>query len=152
MHGPLVRVHVHVHVHVHMLIRMHTHMHMQLHMHMRMHMHMDVQEKALLALKPLHAAGLLDDERGGGGGGGECRTRALPAAMRAVLAQCAPPRSTDPEAKGGAGAGEDAQGGLLAGLQDGLQDGLQSRLRPTAEQCGELAPLARQLEVASSEW
>ena len=121
-------------------------------MHMRMHM----QEKALLALKSLHAAGLLDDERGGGGG--ECRARTLPAAVRAVLAQCAPPNSTDPETKGGAGAGsgagedEDTQGGLLAGLQVGLQAGLQGRLRPTAEQCGELAPLARQLEVASSEW
>ena len=106
-----------------------------------------VQEKALLALKPLHAAGLLVEERGAGG---ECRVRGLPAAVRAVLARCAPSRSADPLARADASAdttGADAQVELQSGLLSGLQSGLQSMPRPTAEQCDELLPLAQQLEA-----
>lgn len=75
----------------------------------------DVQEKALLALKHLHAAGLVDDEEGGGGRG-ECRGRQLPVAVRRVAEQCSAPT-------------ELATGGM-----------------PSVDQCGDLVPLARQLE------
>ena len=76
----------------------------------------DVQEKALLALKHLHAAGLVEDEEGGGGRG-DCRGRLLPGAVRRVVEQCSAPT-------------EVPTGGTW----------------PSAEQCLALVPLAKQLE------
>ena len=76
----------------------------------------DVQEKALLALKHLHAAGLVDDEEGGGVRG-ECRGRQLPGAVRRVVEQCSTPT-------------EAPTGGTW----------------PSTEQCLDLVPLAKQLE------
>ena len=78
----------------------------------------DVQEKALLALKHLHAAGLVDDDEGGGGRG-ECRGKQLPGAVRRVVEQCSAP--TDEAPTGGG-------------------------TRPSTEQCLDLLPLAKQLE------
>ena len=99
----------------------------------------DVQEKALLALKHLHAAGLVDDAEGGaeapegGGAAGACRGGSLPAAVQAVVERCV--RVTAAAAAHRMSSGPH---GAALGVDEDL---------PTVEQCSELAPLARQLEV-----